>query len=152
MRLVTSAYPTENQWRENRWWRQNIPLVGFLLCWLSIRSRQSPVMWIWFLTELSVIQIRGRWKERTMEAQRVMPGGWLKGSCAQGDSPTNTQIYWKCKEGGASLKSHGTLGPITGQWLYGWLCIMKITSNKIRSYHTDWVDTVLITKLIWNQT
>lgn len=61
-----------------------------------------------------------------------------RGSCAQGDSPTNTQIYWKRKEGGASLKSHGMLGPIPAQWLHGQMCIIKIRPNKIRSCNADW--------------
>lgn len=55
------------------------------ICRISVElTQQSTVIWTWFLTELSVIQIRGRWKERTREAQRVMPAGWLKGELCSG--------------------------------------------------------------------
>lgn len=63
----SSAYPAENQWSENRWWRQCTQFLWFLFCWLSIWSQPAPVMWTWFLKGLSVIQIRGRWKERRKE-------------------------------------------------------------------------------------
>ncbi len=132
-------YSAEKQWSEKRWWRQCAQCLRFLFCWLSIWSQPSPVMWTWFLTGLSVIQIRGRWKEegrREGGRQRESEArGMIKGGAALGDSPTNRQIYWKCKEGRASLKSHGTLRPITGQWLYGQLCIMKMRPKQIWSYH-----------------
>lgn len=60
----------ENHSSETMWWRQWTQLLWFLLCWLRHWSQQSPVMWTRFLTELSVIQIRGQWKERRREARQ----------------------------------------------------------------------------------
>lgn len=69
---------------------------------------------------LSCLSFKLEAGEKREEGRESKARGMIKrGSCAQGDSPANRQTYWKCKEGGVSLKSHGTLRPIIGQWLHG---------------------------------
>lgn len=68
--------------------RQCVHILWFLVCWLSIWAQWSLVMWDGILHELSVIQIRGRWKWRRRGwvdgRESTRPEGWLKGELCSG--------------------------------------------------------------------
>lgn len=89
---------------------------------LSSLQSYEPGSWqkcLSFKLEAGEKREGGREAGRESEAR-----GMIKGGAVLRVTHPNRQIYWKCKEGGASLKSHGTLEPITGQWLHGQLWIM----------------------------
>lgn len=72
--------------------------VSVLLCWLSILAQQPAVMWAEFLTVLSVIQIRGRWKDTgggeggSGRVERAKPEEWLKGGAVLRVTHSNTDL------------------------------------------------------------